>query len=109
MLIKKRQIGKMFLNLPPLELTSRFNFAALAVGTAAYSIGVLGGFVQLKMLDETARLWQEPGAILSVLMLLAYVFLVTSRIGPLERARTVSFTSMIYYVLLIFVFFGAHA
>jgi len=108
-LIKRRKIGKLFFNLPPLELTSRLNFSCLSVGTAAFFAGVLGGMIQWNKTPGAGSMFLEPAVPLSFLMLVAYLFVVTLRIGPLERARTVSYTSMICYVLLLFVFFGAHA
>ena len=72
-------------------------------------MGVLGGIAHLWQTRTAQAILVEPAVVLSFLMLFVYVFVVTLRIGPLERARTVSYTSIICYILILFVFFGAHA
>lgn len=108
-LIKSRRLGALFSALPSLELTSRVNFACLSVGTAAFAMGVLSGATALKRLDDPQAVLTDPVILLSALMLIFYILLILLRRGSLERARTFAVTSVLFYPLLIFVFWGAHA
>ncbi|MFT5206360.1 MAG: HemX protein [Candidatus Omnitrophota bacterium] len=107
-IIKKKKIGALFINLPPLEATSRMNFIALAIGTSALFAGVLGGMTHIaKTSGLTSVLW-EPATLLAFVMTAVYIALVFIRKGPMERARTMSYTSIICYCLMLIVFMGAH-
>lgn len=108
-LLKKRSAGLLFTALPPLELTSRLNFAFITVGTAALAMGVFGGTAALGGRPDLGTVARDPSILLSVLMLILYTGLVVLRKGALERARTVSAVSIVFYFLLMFVFWGAHA
>lgn len=108
-LIKSRRLGALFLALPPLELVSRANFASLSVGTAAFAMGVVGGIAALRRSPDSSMSLADPVFVLSILMLGFYAVLILLRRGPMERARTLSVASLLFYPLLIFVFWGAHA
>jgi ABC-type uncharacterized transport system permease subunit len=108
-LLKKKSGGPLFAALPPLELTSRLNFSFITVGTAALAMGVFGGTAALSGMEGFGEALKDPSILLSVLMLVLYVGLAVLRKGALERARTVSVVSIIFYLLLLFVFWGAHA
>ncbi len=107
-IIKQKKIGALFINLPPLEATSRLNFIALAIGTSALFAGVLGGMTHIgRTSGLTSVLW-EPATLLAFVMTAVYIALVFIRKGPMERARTMSYTSIICYCLMLIVFMGAH-
>ena len=83
---------------------------AVTVGTAALAMGVLGGAkvlrkISLRPLDALL----DPTVILSVLMLGLYAVLVGSRLSTKGRSRTVAVISAAFYLLMLFVFWGAHA
>ncbi len=71
-------------------------------------MGVLGGARALSHMPDPKEILMDPSIALSALMLFLYIALVTIRIGALERARTVSVASIIFYWLMMFVFMGAH-
>jgi ABC-type uncharacterized transport system permease subunit len=108
-LLKRKSVSALVSALPPLELTSRLNFASITVGTAALAMGVFGGTAALAKLSNAGEVVRDPSVILSVLMLALYTALAALRRGALERARTVSVVSIMFYFLLLFVFWGAHA
>lgn len=108
-LLKRKSAGPLFTALPPLELTSRLNFSFITVGTAALAMGVFGGTAALSGTEGFRGALSDPSILLSVLMLVLYVGLAVLRKGALERARTVSVVSMVFYLLLLFVYWGAHA
>jgi ABC-type uncharacterized transport system permease subunit len=94
--------------LPPLELTSRLNIASITLGGSALFMGVVAGWAHFRKIEAGWMALAEPSVLLTFLMLVLYLAIVFLRVGPLERARSVSYLSMICYVLLLFVFFGAH-
>lgn len=108
-LLKRKSAAALMSALPPLELTSRLNFASITVGTAALAMGVFGGTAALARVADAGEVLRDPSVILSMLMLALYTGLAALRRGALERARTVSVVSILFYVLLLFVFWGAHA
>ncbi len=108
-MIKQRALAAHLSTLPPLELTARLNFAALTVGTAALAMGVAGGAKVMGGLDRPADVFGDPTVALSVLMLVLYVFLVWMRFGARGRSRTVASVSAAFYLLMLFVFWGAHS
>jgi HemX protein len=107
-LLKRRSTGSLIAALPPLELTSRLNFASITVGTAALAMGVLGGALALRHTADPRQILTDPAIALSGFMLFLYMGLVAIRRGALERARTVSVVSIVFYWLMLFVFWGAH-
>lgn len=108
-MIKQRAFGAHLSVLPSLELTARMNFAAVTVGTAALAMGVLGGTRALHKISHPLGAFLDPTVILSVLMLALYGVLVGWRWGARSRSRTVAVISAAFYLLMLFVFWGAHA
>ena len=108
-MIKHRAFGAHLSALPPLELTARLNFAAVTVGTAALAMGVLGGAKALRKMSQPLDALLDPTVSLSVLMLALYGVLVWTRWGARGRSRTVAVISAAFYLLMLFVFWGAHA
>lgn len=108
-MIKQRALAAHLSTLPPLELTARLNFAALTVGTAALAMGMVGGAKVMGALDRPMEALGDPTVALSLLMLALYGFLVWMRFGARGRSRTVAAVSAAFYLLMLFVFWGAHA
>jgi ABC-type uncharacterized transport system permease subunit len=107
--IRTKRIGRLFFELPPLELTGRLNFSFLTVGTAAWAAGVASGVAAWRLLEAGAALLVEPTVLFTVAMLGLYVAILWLRSGPLERSRRAAVVSVVSYSLLMALVFAAHA
>lgn len=94
--------------LPPLELTSRLNLISVTVGVSALFVGLLGGAVKASEALKLSFILSDPSMILSFLLLGLYFAMVAIRKGPQDRAKTLSYMSITYYILLIFIYISIH-
>ncbi len=107
--LKRKRIERVFfLQLPPLELTSRLNFSFLTVGTASLLGGVLAGIFRSARLGGPPGFSVGPTLVLSVFTLLLYGAVLLIRLGPRERSRSAALVSIASYTLLLLTFLAAH-
>lgn len=94
--------------LPPLELTSRLNLVSVTLGVAALFVGFLGGAVKASEGVRFSMVFTDPAILLSFLVLGLYFVMVAIRKGPQDRAKTLSYMSITYYILLLFIYINIH-
>lgn len=107
-LIRKKIIERLFFELPPLEITSKLVFASFISGTAAFLLGLGGGFLEWHRLRGGARFFADPAVGISCAVLVAYLAVLFLKLGPLGRTRRFAFASLVLYSALITAFLTGH-
>ena len=105
--IKRKKFTGFLRGLPSLELMGLLNFLSLTVGTVSLLAGVLFGLFHFERLKLDGALLWEPFVLFSLVMLVAYVFLLSLRLKYRERGRRYAFVSFAAYAFLIFAWVAA--
>ena len=99
--LKRKTIGVLCHRLPSLEALDRLNFLAIGVGFALLSLGLLAGFVELRLF--IGQWWvADPKVYLAVVLWMVYLAVWFMRLRSTLRGRRIAFLSIIGFTLVVF-------
>ncbi len=99
--VKRKTLGVLFHRLPSLAALDRINFRSIGFGFALLSIGLLFGFVEVRV--TFGRWWmRDPKMYLAVAVWCSYLFLWMMRLRSTLRGRRVAILSILGFSLILF-------
>lgn len=101
--LKRKTMGVLFHNLPSLGALDRLNFRAIGLGFALFSLGLLFGFVQVRV--AFGHWWMaDPKTYLAIIVWMTYLGLWLLRLRSTLRGRRVALLSILGFSLVLFTF-----
>lgn len=98
--LKRKTIGLLCRRLPSLGTLDRLNFMAISAGFGLLSLGLLAGFVELKIF--IGRWWvADPKVHLAVILWMIYLALWLMRLRSTLRGRRVAVLSILGFTLVL--------
>jgi ABC-type transport system involved in cytochrome c biogenesis permease subunit len=104
--LKRKTMGRLFHQLPSLELLDRVNFLTIGIGFGLLSIGAACGFLGAAV--WLGRWWTgDPKEYLTVVLWLSYLALWLTRLRATLRGRRVALLSILGFSLVLLTLLGA--
>ena len=101
--LKRKTMGVLFHHLPSLSALDRINFRAIGLGFSLFSLGLLFGFVELRV--ALGRWWVEDNkTYLAIVVWASYLGLWVLRLRSTLRGRRVALLSILGFSLVLFTF-----
>lgn len=106
--LKGKHIGKLFKELPPLELLEKTNYASIVAGFLLLAAGLISGFVWLSQDKGDFFLSRDPKTICSLFTLASYALVLYLRTTSTLRGRKIAIFSVLSFSLALFTFLGVN-
>lgn len=106
--LKSKQLGQLFLKLPPLAVLDRVHFVALSWGVALFSLGVLGGLFWAQELQSLAHVFGDVRVTISFLVCGLYWVVLGLRMSRVQKEKKIARSTIVLSLLLVVAMLSSH-